>query len=205
MQNIILQKRIVKKLIYLLVLVVFALGSYFYDQIKSHYDAKVPQEVVTIQNSNLILDKNIYLIGNYTVDYITDGDTVHAKDSNGKEEKIRFLAVNTPEIHNAASRELCLGKLAKEFTKENLLNKQVVLYGDTTQPKRDKYDRLLAYVQVLEANATGTPFFNEMLMKKGYSKVYKASPVATYYAKYLGYQAEAQKENLIMWNTQLCN
>ena len=82
---------------------------------------------------------SIYLIGKFKVNYVTDGDTIHVLDQNGKEDIVRFLVVNTPEIHTVVNgrkipqRDICLGQLAKAFTKENLLNKNVELCHSVRQ------------------------------------------------------------------------
>ena len=88
-----------------------------------------------------------------------------------------------------------------EFTDTNLLNKKVYLYFDDTQPKRDKYNRLLVYVAT---TSTSTYFFNDLLMQTGNAKVFKATPPAKMYEKYLVYQTAAQNQQLGMWNSELC-
>ena len=60
----------------------------------------------------------------YMVTRVVDGDTVHAVDASGKEEILRFLAVDTLEKNSTNSREKCLADLQTKFTNDNLLNKQ---------------------------------------------------------------------------------
>lgn len=147
-------------------------------------------------------DEGLLYLGEFTIVKVVDGDTFDVVSEGGEKQRVRLLAVNTPESYNTSSRNICLSKLATEYTKNSLLNKQVVLFGDKTQPKEDKYGRLLAYAK--EANSSDGEFFNDKLMIHGYSKVYKASPVALYYDKYLKFQKEAQDKKLMIWNMDLC-
>ena len=207
-----------KILLFLIFLSLIVIGIFIYSAqrqnppnalYKGEESAQVQNSATT--SSDFLHDKNIYLIGTYFVNYDVDGDTIHAIDSTGKEDKIRFLVINTPEIHKdvngkiISDRDICLGNISKKFTTENLLNHKVELWGDKTQPKRDKYNRLLAYIRIIDNGASSSVFFNDILMQKGYAKVYKASPPATYYEKYSQYQDQAKQQNLVMWNTALCN
>lgn len=139
-------------------------------------------------------------LGEYLVTKIVDGDTVHVVDSVGKEEVLRFLAVDTLEKNALDAREKCFANMESKFTEENLLNKKVILQNDPTQSERDKYGRLLVYVSLAGSPQT----FNETLLSTGNARVYKASPPAVNYKKYVELQTEAQKNNLGMWNTELC-
>lgn len=136
----------------------------------------------------------------YIVNRVIDGDTVHVTDENGKEEILRFLAVDTLEKNSFDKREKCLAYQETDFTKENLLNRKVTLKTDSTQDKYDKYGRLLVYISL----ASSTKTFNEVLLETGNARVFKSNPPATNYEKYLQLQTEAQRKHLGMWNTELC-
>ena len=74
---------------------------------------------------------------------IIDGDTLWTKSG----EKVRFLGINTPEMRLANESENLDGELAKEALEEIIkVNEKVCLMTDTEGDKKDKYDRLLAYV-----------------------------------------------------------
>lgn len=139
----------------------------------------------------------------YTVSYVVDGDTIHVKDKNGKEDIVRFLAVNTLEKNATSTREKCFANMQAEFTKLNLLNKQVYLIVDETQPVRDKYNRLLAYVST--TSLITNYYFNDLLIQTGNAKIYKANPKAKKYDEFEIYQSIAKEKKLGMWNTLLCN
>lgn len=76
---------------------------------------------------------------------VADGDTLHVK-VNGREEKLRLIGVNTPEIAHPdlGIKEQPYGKEALAYTQKRLDGRQVYLELDVGE--RDKYGRLLAYV-----------------------------------------------------------
>jgi micrococcal nuclease len=118
----------------------------------------------------------------------------------GAEEKVRLLAVNTPEKDAPDTREACFGRAATEYTRGQLMNARVTLYTDNTQPTRDKYQRLLAYLYVQNA----TTSFNETLMYTGLSRTYRASPPAVEYAKYERIRQDMERVQKGIWS-KVCN
>ncbi len=160
------------------------------------------------QNNNLNLDSKIYKLyeEKFKVTKIIDGDTIHVRKIlvDGSLEnftyKIRMMVVNTLEKNSLDVREKCLANLGSQFTYKNLMNKNVYLFGDKTQPKLDQYDRTLAYV--LEENAN--IFYNEILMNSGLAKTYKASPPATEWRKYENIKLEMEKQNKGIWDLEVC-
>lgn len=62
-----------------------------------------------------------------------DGDTVYIKHKDGVEEKVRFIAVNTPETKHPEEGAAAYGKEASDFTKSRLLGKTVYLEGHKRQ------------------------------------------------------------------------
>lgn len=180
--------------------------SYYKSNIYSflNIDQNVNQKVTTSEislNSQINLEnKNFVYYNDFVVTKIVDGDTVHVKNSAG-EDVVRIMAVNTLEKDSTDPREKCFANLATDFTKMNLSNKNVKLYYDRTQPKRDKYGRILAYVQIAGENS----FYNESLMNSGLSKVYKATPPATEYVKYENIMQNNILNKIGIWDEKLCN
>lgn len=73
-----------------------------------------------------------------------DGDTAKLR-INGKVETVRFLLVDTPEAKHSELGAQPLGKQASEYTRKKLEEAdRITLEYDVE--KRDKYDRVLAYV-----------------------------------------------------------
>lgn len=128
---------------------------------------------------------------------VIDGDTIEATLSNGKTEDVRFLLVDTPETkHPQKGVEPC-GPEAAAFTKRMLpAGKNIVLEFD--KDKRDKYDRLLAYVYVDGKSV------NEALLAEGLAKVVVYAPNDKYEDKYRAIEAEAKKEKKGIWSDNPC-
>src|SRR5262245_50751171 len=70
---------------------------------------------------------------------VVDGDTIDVRVAGGTE-RVRVLGIDTPE------RGACYADRASAETARLALDRRVVLRGDRTQARRDRYGRLLAYV-----------------------------------------------------------
>lgn len=99
---------------------------------------------------------------------VVDGDTL-VIESAGKEERLRLLMVNTPEsVHPDKKQNVPLGKIASDYTKNRLENRQVRIVHESDSEKRDRFGRLLGYVVIEDVN------FNVELVEEGYSPYYTA-------------------------------
>ena len=76
--------------------------------------------------------------------------------------KLRLLGINTPEIRTKDKREKAIGKEARDYLRELILDKEVLV--DII--KKGKYGRHLSYVYYNDI------YINDLLIKKGYAKVY---------------------------------
>ncbi|WP_232331133.1 thermonuclease family protein [Thermoactinomyces sp. CICC 10521] len=92
-----------------------------------------------------------------------DGDTAKVK-LNGKTETVRFLLIDTPETHHPKLGKQPLGEEAAQFTNQMLTHAQQISLEFDVE-KRDKYDRILAYVY-----ADGQSV-QEALLKAGLARV----------------------------------
>ncbi len=91
-----------------------------------------------------------------------DGDTFRATVNN-KEEKIRLLAVDTPE---STTKKEYYGKEASDYTCDLLKNaKSIELEYDNNSDLRDKYGRLLAWVFL------DKDLLQQKLVENGYAEV----------------------------------
>jgi micrococcal nuclease len=72
---------------------------------------------------------------------VVDGDTLWVKFSNGSEEKVRLIGIDTPETGQ------CGFEAAKEQLEQLVLNQEVSLVVGTPD-NRDRYERLLRYVDI---------------------------------------------------------
>ena len=92
---------------------------------------------------------------------VVDGDTLWVRLASGKSEKVRLIGVD------AAERGACFGTQAGSRARQLALSKPVTLRGDRSQPTRDQYGRLLAYVWIPGGRDLGY-----QLIAGGFAKVY---------------------------------
>ena len=104
-----------------------------------------------------------------TVVRVVDGDTVQVKLSTGKLEKIRIIGIDTPETVDPRKTVQCYGKEASAKMKALLNRKKVTLEKNPAEDK-DKYGRLLRYV-----NIKGKDIGAQMI-KDGFAFSYKSYP-----------------------------
>jgi micrococcal nuclease len=132
------------------------------------------------------------------VTIVVDGDTVYAS-LNGREEKVRFIGVDTPE----STREVepyC--KEASAYTQQRLAGRQVYLELDVGE--RDKYGRLLAYVWLEQPNSTAeqevrAKMYNAELLLNGYAQVMTVPPNVKYADLFVKLQREAGEAGKGLW------
>ena len=123
----------------------------------------------------------------FYVKRVVDGDTIVLEN----DERVRFIGVDTPEtVHPQKSVEY-FGKEASAFTKRMCEGKQVRLEYDWQ--KRDKYNRLLAYVYLED----GT-FVNAEIVKQGYGHAYTKFPFK-YLKEFRLYERSARENGVGLW------
>ena len=94
-----------------------------------------------------------------------DGDTIKVFINN-KEETVRLLAVDTPESVKPESVIEYYGKEASDYTCSRIKKaKKIELEYDSKSDKRDKFDRVLAWV------FSDDKLLEEDLVANGYAKV----------------------------------
>jgi micrococcal nuclease len=118
---------------------------------------------------------------------IVDGDTVILE----RVGRVRLIGVDTPETVAPGKAEQPFGREASEFTGRLLLGKPVrIEYG---RNKRDRYDRALAYVYLLD----GT-FVNAEIIKHGYGVAYTRFPFK-HMGEFVKIEREARENGRGMW------
>ena len=83
-----------------------------------------------------------------------------------KQETIRLLGVDAPELHHNGEAEPFSFE-ASEYTKERVYNKKVLLAFD--HRLRDQYDRVLAYVYLPDGSC-----LNAELLENGYARLFSS-------------------------------
>lgn len=166
-------------------------------------ETKTPEEKPKIESGvvgeSLLANEDIRKSPTYQVLRVTDGDTIHI-NYNGKDEKVRFIGLDTPETKDPRKPIQCFGREATAKMTELAENKNIRLEFDKTQGERDKYGRLLAFVY----NEDSKNLAYEMI-RQGYGNEY------TYNSNPYKYQNEfkeaarkAREENKGLWAENTC-
>jgi micrococcal nuclease len=119
-----------------------------------------------------------------TIVEVTDGDTMDVRFDDGREETIRLLGVDTPEVHaeNApgewetipdtqAGRDWLRqwGSKASDFARNELDGERVDIRVDPDADRRGGYGRLLVYLSTPDSERS----FNRRLLERGYARLYE--------------------------------
>lgn len=135
-----------------------------------------------------------------TVVRIVDGDTAVFRLGDGKQEKVRFIGVDTPE---STTKIEPYGKAATAYTAKKLKVGSKVYLEKDVEP-RDRYGRLLAYVWLAKPSAitqseVRAKLFNAKLVLDGYAQQMTIPPNVKY-ADYFGtFADEARFADKGLW------
>lgn len=132
----------------------------------------------------------------YEVVSVIDGDTLKVlKD--GEVSTVRVIGIDTPETKYSERGEECYGEESTREAVRMLENNKVTLQTDSTQDMFDKYDRLLAYVSMVDGQD-----FGEVMIRNGFAEEY------TYINSYQKQQAYkdaekfAKEEGVGLWGCE---
>jgi endonuclease YncB( thermonuclease family) len=124
----------------------------------------------------------------YQVRWVDDGDTIVLKDGR----RVRYTAINAPEIQHKDQQAEPLGYKAKGFNKKLVYQKSVCLEFD--KETQDQYGRTLAYVFLKD----GT-FVNATMVVEGYAFYLYRRPNLNYNSMLLKSQRDAMRANKGIW------
>ena len=149
----------------------------------------------TSHQQTLATDTARYHGQRFEVVRVVDGDTLHlgTPDLGGDSTKVRLLGVDAPEMGTNRSERMYFAAEATAFAKRLALGKEVRVYLDERAGSRDRYQRLLAYIELPDGK-----FLNEELLSEGYAYAdgrFKHS----YYQKYLQLEAGARSLGKGLW------
>jgi micrococcal nuclease len=126
-----------------------------------------------------------------TVLKVIDGDTIEL-DSH---ERLRYVGIDTPEIHHPKKPVQCYGRIAAAKNKELVEGKQVRLEKDVSE--RDRYGRLLRLVYV--QTPQGELFVNDYLVREGFAHASTYPPDVAYSERFKTAESEARAANKGLW------
>lgn len=121
---------------------------------------------------------------------VVDGDTIHVRIG-GRVEKVRYIGVNTPELHHPTRREEPGGRQAHAANRRLVEGKRVRL--DLDVQSRDRYGRMLAYVWI------GETMVNAELIRLGFAQVMTVPPNVRHQALFLKLQRAAREAGRGLW------
>lgn len=123
-----------------------------------------------------------------------DGDTIKV-EINGKVNTVRLLAVDTPESVHPTKGVEYYGKEASDYTCNLITNaKKIELEYDKNSDKKDKYDRVLAWVWIDDN------LLQDELIKNGYAEVAYLYGDYKYTNTLKDHQAVAEASRIGIWN-----
>jgi micrococcal nuclease len=120
---------------------------------------------------------------------VVDGDTLHVRVG-AKTEKVRLIGIDAPE------QGACYAVQASAALRTLAFSKRVKLTGDRTQSRRDRYNRLLAYVTLPNGTDAG-----KYLLLRGYAVVYETTPPFARYPAYSNAAADASEAGAGLYPT----
>lgn len=144
-------------------------------------------EIVDIDDT-IVLEKQ-----EVTFNRCVDGDTA-VFNVNGKEEKFRFLAVDTPETKHPTKEVQAYGKEASDYTCDKLKN-ATKIEVEYEENKTDKYNRYLGWIWI------DGKLLQEELISNGLAEVSYIYGNYKYTNHLCNIQTTAIKNNLGIWTT----
>lgn len=123
---------------------------------------------------------------------VVDGDTIHVRLPD-RVEKVRYIGVNTPEIHHPTRGREPGGEEALRVNEDLVSGRLVRLELDVQS--RDRYGRLLAYVWV------GDLMVNAELVRRGFAQTMTVPPNVRHQGLFLRLEREARALGRGLWRT----
>ena len=124
---------------------------------------------------------------------VVDGDTIVVR-LDGREERVRYIGVDTPETVKPNSPVECFGKAASKENRRLVDGREVTLTFDVEQ--RDRYGRLLAYVR---RRGDGL-FVNAELVRRGYATTLTIPPNVRYAERFAALARAAREAGRGLWS-----
>jgi micrococcal nuclease len=122
---------------------------------------------------------------------VVDGDTIVVR-LGGREERVRYIGVDTPESVKPQTPVQCFAERASAFNARLVEGREVRLEQDVEA--RDRYGRLLAYVRA------GGVFVNAALVRRGYARPLTVPPNVRYADRFARLASQARAAGTGLWS-----
>jgi micrococcal nuclease len=124
---------------------------------------------------------------------VVDGDTILVAIG-GRQERVRYIGVDTPETVKPHTRVQCFGKRASAANHRLVNGRAVRLVADAEA--RDRYGRLLAYVY----RAGDGLFVNAALLRGGYATTLTIAPNVRFADRFAALARQARDAGRGLWS-----
>jgi micrococcal nuclease len=118
---------------------------------------------------------------------VTDGDTVRVELDSGREERVRYIGIDTPE----PTQGECFADEATAANARLVEGRAVRLVPG--EERRDRYGRLLAYVYA------GDVFVNARLLREGFAEPLVVRPNDRFEARFAVLAGDARRAGRGLW------
>lgn len=103
---------------------------------------------------------------------VVDGDTLHVRYADGRQEKVRVVGIDSPELARAGQPAESFAEQARQYMTSLLMDKTVYLEQDNSDV--DRYGRQLRYVwlekpDVITAEAVRANLVSSILLGQGFA------------------------------------
>jgi micrococcal nuclease len=124
---------------------------------------------------------------------VVDGDTIAVRLDDGRDERVRYIGVDTPESVKPGTPVQCFAKHASAANAALVAGRSVRLVSDVEQ--RDRYGRLLAYVYREPDGA----FVNAALVRDGFARPLTIAPNVAHAREFDGLARDARHARRGLW------
>lgn len=109
-------------------------------------------------------------------------------------ESIRVIGIDTPETVHPSVPDECGGAEAGQAAQDLLAGQKVPVVTDPSQGERDKYGRMLAYLDI-----PGTGDFGEIMLRHGHAEEYTYGSAYQRQSTYRAAEDEARSADKGLW------
>ncbi|MCM0639517.1 thermonuclease family protein [Cellulomonas wangsupingiae] len=136
--------------------------------------------------------------GPFAVVRVVDGDTLIVARPEG-ETRVRVIGIDTPESVAPDQPVECFGPEAAQRAEQLLAGTSVMLRGDPTQDRTDKYGRELDYVWLPDGR-----LFNHVMLVEGYALEYTFAAPYAYQSEFRAAEGQAAQGEAGLWSPATC-
>lgn len=129
-----------------------------------------------------------------TVTEVIDGDTLTATDAEGGNlGRLRALGIDTPEMARHNQPAECYAQDATDAAEQLLQDATLRISHDPSQDTRDRYGRLLVYIDIGEAD------YAQTMLAKGNARLYSQETTLRRHATYVEAEKAARSAGAGLW------